>query len=83
MAHIFWDRYIDYEGLQEAHDRIYALHARVVRIPLHQYARYYERFRVLALERPLTELASADIIAKFRSEVESEYNARGIGEQVG
>ncbi|CAH0019434.1 unnamed protein product [Clonostachys rhizophaga] len=83
MAHIFWDRYIDYEGLQEAHDRIYALHARVVRIPLHQYARYYERFRVLALERPLTELASADIIAKFRSEVESEYNARGIGEQAG
>lgn len=77
LAHPFWDKYIEYEERQEAQDRIYAIHARIIRIPLHQYARYYERFRSLSHNRPITEVVSADILARFKSEVEAESMAYG------
>ncbi|KFH45782.1 Pre-mRNA-processing factor-like protein [Hapsidospora chrysogenum ATCC 11550] len=77
LAHPFWDKYLEYEERQEAHDRIFAIHARIIRIPMHQYARYYERFRTLAHSRPLAEVAPADAVARFRAEVESEAAAYG------
>ena len=77
LAHPFWDKYIEYEERQEAQDRVYAIHARIIRIPMHQYARYYERFRNLSHNRPLNEVASDDVIERFRSEVDAEAAAYG------
>lgn len=81
LAHPFWDKYIEYEERQEAQDRIFAIHARIIRIPLHQYARYYERFRNLSHTQPLTEVVSADILAKFQAEVAAEAAAYGGAER--
>ena len=72
MAHPFWDKYLEYEERQEAQDKIFAILNRVIHIPMHQYARYFERFRQLAHQRPLEELTSADLLARYRSEVEAE-----------
>lgn len=72
LAHPFWDKYIEYEERQEAHNKILAILLRIIHIPMHQYARYFERFRQLALTRPLEELASPEIIARYRAEVEAE-----------
>lgn len=79
LAHPFWDKYIEYEERQEAQDRIYAIHARVIRIPLHQYARYYERFRTLTHTQPLSEVVAADVLSRFQAEVEAESAAYGSG----
>lgn len=38
---------------------------------MHQYARYFERYRQLAQTRPLPELAPADIMSQFRAEIEA------------
>ncbi|KAF3142420.1 hypothetical protein TWF703_000809 [Orbilia oligospora] len=72
LAHPFWDKYIEFEERLDAHDRIYAILDRVVHIPMHQYARYFERFRTMAQTRPLNELLPADMLAQFRQEVENE-----------
>lgn len=72
MAHPFWDKYIEYEERQEAQDRIFALLARIIRIPMHQYARYFDRFRTLAHTRPLTEVVDAETLAKFQTEIAAE-----------
>ncbi len=72
LAHPFWDKYIEYEERQEAQDRVFALLARIIRIPMHQYARYYERFRALAHTRPLTEVVDAETLAKFQAEIAAE-----------
>ena len=72
MSHPFWDKYLEYETRQEAHDRIFAILKRVIYIPMHQYARYYERFRQMAHTRPLHELVSSDVLIRFRAEVEAE-----------
>jgi pre-mRNA-processing factor 39 len=46
---------------------------------MHQYARYFERFRQLAHTRPLEELVPADTLARFRAEVEAENAAFQAG----
>ena len=71
LAHPFWDKYIEFEERCEAPDRIFAILSRVIHVPMHQYARYFERYRQLAQTRPVTELAPADTLAQFRAEIES------------
>ncbi|KAJ5294237.1 hypothetical protein PENANT_c028G02015 [Penicillium antarcticum] len=71
LAHPFWDKYIEFEERIEAHDKIFGILARVIHIPMHQYARYFERYRQLAQTRPLAELAPTEILGRFRAELES------------
>jgi pre-mRNA-processing factor 39 len=75
LAHPFWDKYIEYEERQEAHERIFAILTRVIHIPMHQYARYFERFRLLSHNRPIAELAPPDTLVRFRAEIEAEAGA--------
>jgi pre-mRNA-processing factor 39 len=79
LAHPFWDKYLEFEDRLEAHDKIFAILSRVVHIPMHQYARYFERFRQVAHTRPLVELLPADELARLRSEVEAENAAYQTG----
>ncbi|MCJ1447442.1 MAG: hypothetical protein MMC23_007953 [Stictis urceolatum] len=72
LAHPFWDKYLEFEERMEASDKIFAVLDRVVHIPMHQYARYFERYRQLAQSRPLGELLPADTLAQFRSDIERE-----------
>lgn len=39
---------------------------------MHQYARYFERYRQLAQSRPLSELLPEDTLQQFRQEIETE-----------
>ncbi|QVM09892.1 hypothetical protein D8B26_004552 [Coccidioides posadasii str. Silveira] len=71
LSHPFWDKYLQFEENLEAGDnRIFAILGRIIQIPMHQYARYFETYRHLAQARPLTELAPPETIAQFRAEVE-------------
>lgn len=72
LAHPFWDKYIEYEERQDAQDRVFAIHARIIRIPMHQYARYYERFRGLIHSQPLAAAIDQDTLSRFQSEVAAE-----------
>jgi pre-mRNA-processing factor 39 len=72
LAHPFWDKYIEYEERQDAHDKVFAILNRVIHIPMHQYARYFEKFRLMCHSRPLEEVATPDAIARARAEVLAE-----------
>ena len=72
MAHPFWDKYLEFEERVESTDRIFKILDRVVHIPMHQYARYFERYRQLAQSRPLRELLPEDTIEQFLSEVKRD-----------
>ncbi|OGE58309.1 hypothetical protein PENARI_c001G07243 [Penicillium arizonense] len=71
LAHPFWDKYVEFEERIEAQEKIFGILARVIHIPMHQYARYFERYRQLAQTRPLAELAPAEILSRFRAEIEA------------
>jgi len=78
LAHPFWDKYLEYEERQDAQDKIFAILSRIIHIPMHQYARYFERLRQLSHTRPLTELVSVETLAQYRSEVEAESAQFGV-----
>jgi pre-mRNA-processing factor 39 len=69
LAHPLWDKYIDFEERSESQDSVFALLSRLIHIPLHQYARYFERYRTMALTRPINELAPADVIQRIQAEL--------------
>lgn len=54
----------------EALDKIFAILGRIIEIPMHQYARYFERYRQMAQTRPVAELAPSEMLTAFRAEVD-------------
>lgn len=79
LAHPFWDKYLEFEDRLDSHDKIFAILSRVVKIPMHQYARYFERFRQLAHARPVVELVPEDTLAQFRAELQAENTGYQVG----
>ncbi|KAJ5550410.1 hypothetical protein N7461_005108 [Penicillium sp. DV-2018c] len=71
LAHPFWDKYIEFEERLDANPEIFAILGRVIHIPMHQYARYFERYRLMAQTLPISELAPEETIAAFRAELEA------------
>lgn len=76
MAHPFWDRYIEFEERLEQPERIFAILERVINIPMHQYARYFERYRQLAQHRPVQELLPPDVFEQFSSDIEADSSGK-------
>lgn len=72
MSHPFWDKYIEFEERLERPEKIFALLGRIVPIPLHQYSRYFQRYRMMAHERKLEELVPANQLQQFQDEVGKE-----------
>ena len=44
ISHTFWDKYIEFEESKNESARLLTLLERIIHIPLHQYARYFEKF---------------------------------------
>jgi pre-mRNA-processing factor 39 len=63
---------MEFEERIEKHDNIFALLGRVTAIPMHQYARYFERYRQLAQSRPLTTLVPVQTLTQLQMDIENE-----------
>lgn len=80
LAHPFWDKYIEFEERFEAQDKVFAILTRVIGIPMHQYARYFEKYRTMAATRPVSELAPTNLFAGFQAEIQNDPSLQGRGE---
>ncbi|KAK9388861.1 hypothetical protein V1515DRAFT_596281 [Lipomyces mesembrius] len=60
LSHTLWDKYIEFEERLERPDMVMQVLERVTRIPMHQYARYFERYTHLSASRPVEELTSQE-----------------------
>ncbi len=56
----------------DAHDRIFTILGRVVNVPMHQYARYFEKYRQMAQSRPLTAIAPTGTLTQLQMDIENE-----------
>ncbi|KAK0263451.1 hypothetical protein B0A54_00809 [Friedmanniomyces endolithicus] len=72
LGHLFWDKYLEFEERLNAEDRVFSILERIIQIPMHQYARYFEKYHLMAAKRPVAELAPGDIIERFRIDIERE-----------
>jgi pre-mRNA-processing factor 39 len=69
---------LEFEERTDAVEKIFTILGRIIQIPMHQYARYFEKYRQLAQSRQLTDLVPADILAQLRMDLENEglgYNS--------
>ncbi|GIZ49151.1 hypothetical protein CKM354_001218700 [Cercospora kikuchii] len=72
LAHPFWDKYLEFEERLDSHDRIFAILGRIIHLPLHQYARYFERYRTMAAQRPIADVATEDVVARLQADIAQE-----------
>ena len=42
LSHLFWDKYIEFEKSMQDYLRVMKVLDRIIRIPIHQYARFFE-----------------------------------------
>ncbi|KAF2669581.1 hypothetical protein BT63DRAFT_264443 [Microthyrium microscopicum] len=84
LSHPFWDKYIEFEERQEetATTNVFRILNRVIHIPMHQYARYFERFRQMSPFQPISELFESEIIDQFRGDVETELGTDSSNPEV-
>lgn len=80
QAHPFWDKYLEYEERLDAGDKIFDILSRIVQIPMHQYARYFERYRTSATRQPVIRLASEALLASTAAEVQREHAASPLSD---
>ncbi|KAK9721789.1 hypothetical protein K7432_003151 [Basidiobolus ranarum] len=68
LSHVFWDKYLEFEESREAYDKVMNILERVIRIPMHQYARYFERYTQLSATRSTSELVPLEQYKQFVEE---------------
>ncbi|KAK5133070.1 hypothetical protein LTR08_008180 [Meristemomyces frigidus] len=82
LAHPFWDKYLEFEERLDGHDKVFEILKRIIYIPMHQYARYFQRYREMAQNRSILELASAEDLFMMRREVIGENGVSQKSEMV-
>jgi pre-mRNA-processing factor 39 len=58
---------------------MFAILERIIHIPMHQYARYFEKYRQFASTQPLPAIVPAGALTQFRMDLENE----GVGYKAG
>jgi len=81
LAHPFWDKYLEFEERLEQHDHVHIILSRIIHIPMHQYARYFERYRRLVRSKPLAEAVPTNILEQYTMESSRMIQARGGSQQ--
>ncbi|KAF9914305.1 hypothetical protein BX616_008560 [Lobosporangium transversale] len=78
MPHVFWDKYIAFYEERQEYTKLPALMERIIRIPMHQYARFYQQYVQLLSSRPLKELISEELYNRYKAQLtNSKVNAEG------
>ncbi|KAI9005438.1 hypothetical protein CLU79DRAFT_595778 [Phycomyces nitens] len=75
LSHTFWDKYLEYEETNGT-SSLSVLHLldRIVLIPMHQYARYYERWRQLRTTLPPADILDPGLLETEISAIKKENN---------
>lgn len=70
LAHPIWDKYIEFEEREQDRLRLFKLYDRIIRIPLHQYAKYFAKFMEMCPALPVDALVVPAYLEQFRAEFE-------------
>ncbi|KAK9458074.1 hypothetical protein V1511DRAFT_25211 [Dipodascopsis uninucleata] len=76
LSHPFWDKYIEFEERMDHPQLVCKILQRLVHIPLHQYARFFEKFNQVAAVRPVEELVSAEVLDQLKRDTIVEGNKK-------
>ncbi|KAI9030612.1 pre-mRNA-processing factor 39 [Hyaloraphidium curvatum] len=80
LAHPLWDAYLAFEEGHKRPELAFALLERIIRIPLHQYARFFEKYSQMSVTRPVEELVSPEDYSRIYEEVQKELSGKSAQE---
>ncbi|KAG0207012.1 PRP39 pre-mRNA processing factor 39 [Mortierella sp. GBA30] len=80
MPHVFWDKFIAFYEEKEEYSKLATLMERIIKIPMHQYARYYQQYAQLVSTRPLSELFSEEKYSEYKEQLTSGKTIEGQDE---
>ncbi|CAH1760689.1 1715_t:CDS:10, partial [Entrophospora sp. SA101] len=63
LSHLFWEKYLEFEKSKEAYDCVLKILDRIIRIPMHQYAKFFDE--------PISELLPPDQLKQFIAEAQA------------
>ncbi|KAG0041791.1 hypothetical protein BGZ83_001311, partial [Gryganskiella cystojenkinii] len=67
MPHVFWDKFIEFYEQRRDFQNLFKLMSRIIRIPIHQYARFYQQ--LLLASRPMKELLSDQEYSEYKGQL--------------
>lgn len=76
LSHPLWDKYIEFEEREQDEFRLFKLYDRIIRIPLHQYAKYFAKFMEMCPSVPVEILVEPVYLEQFRAEFEIDKSER-------
>ncbi|KAF9427705.1 hypothetical protein BGZ94_004359 [Podila epigama] len=66
MPHVFWDKYIEFFESKEEYAKLVQLMTRIIKIPMHQYARFFEKYAQLVSTRPIEEVVTEEQYSQYK-----------------
>ncbi|KAI8875489.1 hypothetical protein K501DRAFT_289347 [Backusella circina FSU 941] len=84
LGHPFWDKYLDFaENKLSDPQLVLQLLDRIVLIPMHQYARYYEKWRgIRQAASTMSEVLDAETLERYTQEIFEEKGTTEIGDDL-
>ncbi|XP_041006895.1 pre-mRNA-processing factor 39-like isoform X7 [Juglans microcarpa x Juglans regia] len=76
LSFTLWDKYIEYEYMQQEWGRLAMIYTRILEYPNQQLDRYFNSFKELAGSRPLSELRTAEEAAAAAAAALSEASVQ-------
>ncbi|KAJ3220142.1 hypothetical protein HK099_004448 [Clydaea vesicula] len=73
LSHTFWDKYIQFEESRKEFGNLLKLLEVLIRIPLHQYVRYFEKYSAVSVTRPLSELLPEEELNKLTTDTKEQF----------
>ncbi|ODQ67589.1 hypothetical protein NADFUDRAFT_82023 [Nadsonia fulvescens var. elongata DSM 6958] len=71
MSHSFWDQYINFEERSNGGGiKVLNLLKRIITIPLHQYAKYFDKYIKLSKKLAIKEIISPEVILKATKDLQ-------------
>ncbi|KAF9921905.1 hypothetical protein FBU30_008026 [Linnemannia zychae] len=68
MPHVFWEKFISFYEEKEEYAKMYKLMERIIAIPMHQYARFYQQYAQLISTRPMKEILPEEQYNSYKEE---------------
>ncbi|ANB12479.1 Prp42p [Sugiyamaella lignohabitans] len=83
LSHSLWDLYLNYEEniMESPKEVIYKILAHIVTLPIHQYSRYFARYRLLTPNISVELTAPEHVIEQFRAEYELELEEEKLARE--
>ncbi|XP_052211283.1 pre-mRNA-processing factor 39-1 isoform X2 [Diospyros lotus] len=80
LSYPLWDKYIEYEYMQQEWSRLAMIYTRILENPIQQLDRYFNSFKELAGSRPVSELRTTEEAAAAAVTFNSEPRAQDTEE---